>query len=91
VIKLPAPPLAPEDNLKLVEAENSSERVFGVYGRGGRDKYIEKTVQVLMRLPPAARLAFLKRKVNDVRWLFQLDNVAAISRDQFDRLFTAPK
>ncbi|MBU1356314.1 MAG: DUF4388 domain-containing protein [Candidatus Edwardsbacteria bacterium] len=91
VIKLPAPPLTPEDNLKLVEAENSSERAFGVYGRGGRDKYIEKTVQVLMRLPPAARLAFLKRKVNDVRWLFQLDNVAAISRDQFDRIFTAPK
>ncbi|HAD82878.1 MAG: hypothetical protein A2509_02735 [Candidatus Edwardsbacteria bacterium RIFOXYD12_FULL_50_11] len=91
VIQFPAPPLAPEDSLKLEEAENSAEKAFGVYSRGGREKYIEKTVQVLMRLPPAARLAFLKRKVNDVRWLFQLDNVAAISRDQFDRIFAGPK
>ncbi len=90
VIKYPAPPLTPEEILMLEEAEHSAEKAFGVYSRGGREKYIEKTVQVLMRLPPAPRLAFLKRKVNDVRWLFQLDNVTAISRDQFDRIFAGP-
>lgn len=91
VIKFSPPPLTPEEVLMLVEAENSAEKAFGVYSRGGREKYIEKTVQVLMRLPPAPRLAFLKRKVNDVRWLFQLDNVTAISRDQFDRVSSVTK
>lgn len=88
ILRIPVPKLSPEDLLKLEEAENSTEKAFGVYSRGGREKYIEKTVQVLMRLPPAPRLAFVKRKVNDVRWLFQLDNVLAFSRDQFEKLGT---
>lgn len=84
-IALPLPTLKPEHILMLEEAENAAEKAFGVFGRGGREKYIEKTVQVLMRLPPAPRLAFIKRKVNDVRWLFQIDNIMALSQEQFAR------
>lgn len=86
IVGFPAPALRPSEVLALEEAENSAEKAFGLFGRGGRDKYIEKTVQVLMRLPPAPRLAFLKRKVSDVRWLFPLENVMAFSQEQFRQL-----
>ena len=89
-IALPLPALKPEHILMLEEAENAAEKAFGVFGRGGREKYIEKTVQVLMRLPPAPRLAFIKGKVNDVRWLFQIDNIMALSQEQFSRLNLRP-
>lgn len=89
-VVLPLPALRSEHFLMLEEAENAAEKAFGVFGRGGREKYIEKTVQVLMRLPPAPRLAFIKRKVNDVRWLFQIDNIMALSQEQFARLNMRP-
>lgn len=85
IIRLPEPKLAPSDHIKLEEADNSAEKAFTVYSRGGREKYIEKIVQLLMDLPPAPRLAFLKRKVSDLRWLFPLDNTMVLSQEQFQK------
>ncbi|MDO9026282.1 MAG: hypothetical protein Q7U87_00220, partial [bacterium] len=86
VLLLPQPKLAPEEAMAIEEAELASEKVFSVYSRGGREKYIEKVVSAVMKLPPAPRLALIKRKLLDVRWLFPVDNILALSHSEFERL-----
>jgi hypothetical protein len=86
VWNLPAPKLTPEELLDIEEAEQGSEKVFGVYSRGGREKYIEKVVTVAMKLPPGPRLEMVKRKLLDVRWLFPIDNILALSHNDFEKL-----
>ncbi|MBI5804524.1 DUF4388 domain-containing protein [candidate division TA06 bacterium] len=83
---LPPPKLSPEDAMAIEEAEQASEKVFSVYSRGGREKYIGKVVSAVMDLPPAPRLALIQRKLLDVRWLFPIDNILALSHSEFERL-----
>ncbi|MBI4725675.1 DUF4388 domain-containing protein [candidate division TA06 bacterium] len=86
VLLLPQPKLSPDETMAIEEAEQASEKVFSVYSRGGREKYIEKVVTAALKLPPAPRLALLKRKLLDVRWLFPIDNILALSHSEFERL-----
>ncbi|MDP2806616.1 MAG: DUF4388 domain-containing protein [bacterium] len=86
VLLLPQPKLSPEGAMLIEEAEMASEKVFSVYARGGREKYIEKVVAAVMQLPPAPRLALIQRKLLDVRWLFPIDNILALSHSEFERL-----
>jgi hypothetical protein len=84
--RLPQPRLSPEHAMVVEEAEQAIEKVFGVYARGGREKYIEKVVSGIMKLSPPPRLALLKRKALDIRWLFPIDNVLALSHSEFERI-----
>jgi len=86
VLQLPQPALSPEEIMAIEEAEQASEKVFSVYARGGREKYIEKVVSAVMKLPPAPRLALIKRKLLDVRWLFPIDNILALSHSEFEKI-----
>jgi hypothetical protein len=83
---LPLPKLSSEDSMLIEEAEMASEKVFSVYARGGREKYIEKVVAAVMQLPPAPRLALIQRKLLDVRWLFPIDNILALSHSEFEKI-----
>jgi hypothetical protein len=80
------PVLQPGEALAIEEADQATEKVFSVYSRGGREKYIEKVVTGAMKLQPAPRLALLKRKLLDIRWLFPVDNILALSHSEFERL-----
>ncbi len=86
VLQLPQPVLSPEEIMAIEEAEQASEKVFSVYARGGREKYIEKVVTAVMKLPPASRLALIKKKLLDIRWLFPVDNILALSHSDFEKL-----
>lgn len=86
VLLLPQPKLTPEETMAIAEADMASEKVFSVYARGGREKYIEKVVTAALKLPPAPRLALIKKKLLDVRWLFPIDNILALSHSEFERL-----
>jgi len=86
VLQLPQPALSPEEIMAIEEAEQASEKVFSVYARGGREKYIEKVVSAVMKLPPTPRLALIKRKLLDVRWLFPIDNILALSHSEFEKI-----
>ena len=68
------------------EAEQATEKVFSVYSRGGREKYIGKVVSAAQDLAPAPRLALIKKKLLDVRWLFPIDNIFALSHSDFEKL-----
>ncbi|MDO9391658.1 MAG: DUF4388 domain-containing protein [bacterium] len=83
---LPPPKLLPEGAMQIEEADQATEKVFSVYARGGREKYIEKVVSAVMKLPPAPRLALIQRKLLDVRWLFPIDNILALSHSEFEKL-----
>jgi hypothetical protein len=39
-----------------------------------------------MKLPPGPRLEMVKRKLLDVRWLFPIDNILALSHNDFEKL-----
>ena len=41
---------------------------------------------MVMKLKPPARLTFLKNKLLDVRWLFALDNIFALSQTEFEKI-----
>ncbi len=84
--RLPAFPVSREAAMEIEMADQDTERIFGVYSRGGREKYIEKVIIPVMRLHPATRIAFIKRKLLDVRWPFPLDNVLALSHNDFEKL-----
>ncbi len=84
--RLPAFPLGQAALLEMEQTNHTAERIFGVYSRGGREKYIEKVIVPVMKLHPAVRIAFMKRKLLDVRWLFPLDNILALSHNDFDKL-----
>lgn len=84
--RLPAFPVSREAAMEIEVADQDTERIFGVYSRGGREKYIEKVIIPVMRLHPATRIAFIKRKLLDVRWPFPLDNVLALSHNDFEKL-----
>ena len=84
--RLPEYPLSHPALMELEEAEQITERIFGVYSRGGRDKYIEKVIPPVMKLHPAIRITFLKRHLLDVRWPFPLDNIYALSQNEFEKL-----
>lgn len=86
VLRLPPPRIFPPDLLDMEEVEHLTNKLLGVYARGGRDKYIEKLVQCVMKLRPTVRLTFLRRKVLDVRWLFPIDNAVALSQAELEKL-----
>ncbi|MDI6740733.1 MAG: DUF4388 domain-containing protein [Candidatus Edwardsbacteria bacterium] len=86
VLRIPPPRIFPPDLLDIEEVEHLTNKLLGVYARGGRDKYIEKLVQCVMKLRPTVRLFYLRRKVLDVRWLFPIDNVVALSQAEFEKL-----
>lgn len=86
VLRIPKPRVFPPDLLDIEEVEHLSNKLLGVYARGGRDKYIEKLVQCVTKLRPTVRLAYVRRKVLDVRWLFPIDNIVALSQSDFDKL-----
>ncbi|HTY07581.1 MAG TPA: DUF4388 domain-containing protein [Candidatus Edwardsbacteria bacterium] len=86
VLRIPQPRIFPPDLLDIEEVEHLSNKLLGVYARSGRDKYIEKLVQCVMKLRPTVRLSYIKRKVMDVRWLFPIDNIVALSQAQFEKL-----
>jgi len=86
VLLLPQPKLSPDETMAIEEAEQATEKVFSVYSRGGREKYIGKVVSAALELAPAPRLALIKKKLLDVRWLFPIDNIFALSHSDFEKL-----
>lgn len=84
--RLPSFPVSQAAAMEIEVADQDTERIFGVYSRGGREKYIEKVIIPVMRLHPATRIAFIKRKLLDVRWPFPLDNILALSHNDFEKL-----
>lgn len=84
--QLPSFPVSRAAAMEIEEADQDTERIFGVYSRGGRGKYIEKVIIPVMKLHPATRIAFIKRKLLDVRWPFPLDNVLALSHNDFEKM-----
>jgi hypothetical protein len=84
--RLPSFPVSREAAMEIEMADQDTERIFGVYSRGGREKYIEKVIIPVMKLHPATRIAFIKRKLLDVRWPFPLDNILALSHNDFEKL-----
>lgn len=84
--RLPEYPLSHSALMELEEAGQITERIFSIYSRGGRDKYIEKVIAPVMKLHPAIRISFLKRRLLDVRWPFPLDNIYALSQNEFEKL-----
>lgn len=84
--RLPTFPVSREAAMEIELADQDTERIFGVYSRGGREKYIEKVIIPVMKLHPATRIAFIKRKLLDVRWPFPLDNILALSHNEFENL-----
>jgi hypothetical protein len=86
VLRLPPPRIFPPDLLDIEEVEHLTNKLLGVYARSGRDKYIEKLVQCVTKLRPTVRLSYIRRKVMDVRWLFPIDNIAALSQADFEKL-----
>ncbi len=86
LLALPAPKVFPPDLLDIEEVEHLSNKLLGVYARSGRDKYIEKLVQCVVKLRPTVRLSFIKRKALDVRWLFPIDNIVALSQSELEKL-----
>ena len=86
VLRIPQPRIFPPDLMDIEEVEHLTNKLLGVYARSGRDKYIEKLVQCVMKLRPTVRLSYIKRKVMDVRWLFPIDNIVALSQAEFEKL-----
>ena len=86
VYRLPSFPMGKSALMEIEEADQATEKIFGVYSRGGRDKYIEKVIMPVMKLHPATRIAFMKRKLLDARWPFPLDNILALSHNDFEKL-----
>jgi hypothetical protein len=84
--RLPSFPVSQTAAMEIEVADQVTERIFGVYSRGGREKYIEKVIIPVMKLHPATRIAFIKRKLLDVRWPFPLDNILALSHNDFEKL-----
>ncbi len=84
--RLPSFPVSREAAMEVEVTDQVTERIFGVYSRGGREKYIEKVIIPVMKLHPATRIAFIKRKMLDVRWPFPLDNILALSHNDFEKL-----
>ena len=86
MLRIPQPRIFPPDLLDIEEVEHLTNKLLGVYARSGRDKFIEKLVQCVIKLRPTVRLTYIRRKVMDVRWLFPIDNVMALSQTDFEKL-----